>query len=251
MEINATTFILQILNFLILVWILQRLLYKPVLALIAKRKQSIDQSLEETKKLHHDAEGLRSQYESRQQLWQQEKAAAQAKFREELEAERRVKLEQLNQELEQIREKEKIHLARQQEERRRQVEKEAMENGARFAGLLLRHGAGPELEKRLISLFLERCSSLKEKNNSFNTALNHQKQETVEITSAYPIADDLKQQLEQKISRLLAYPVNFKYSEDSALIAGIRMDIGACVTHLNIEHELKGFVETAYEPSHN
>ena len=251
MEFNTTTFILEILNFLILIWILQRLLYKPVLEMIAKRKQTIDQSLEETKKLRQDAEELRGQYESRQQLWQQEKAVAQAAFRQELEAERRVQIDQLNQELEQIREKEKIHSARQQEEFKQQIEKQALENGAHFAALLLCQAAGSELEQRLIMLFLDRSSNLKEKNNPFNTALNHQKPETVKITSAYPISDDLRRQLEQQISRLIFHPVSFHYSEDSALIAGIRLDIGAWVMHLNIEHELQGFAETAYEPSHS
>ena len=33
MELDWTTFVLEIVNFLVLVWILQRYLYRPVLAL--------------------------------------------------------------------------------------------------------------------------------------------------------------------------------------------------------------------------
>ena len=49
MEFNLSTFILEIINFLILIWILQRLFYKPLLEVIAKRKQFIDQSLADAK----------------------------------------------------------------------------------------------------------------------------------------------------------------------------------------------------------
>ena len=45
MQLDWSTFILEILNFLILVWILKRFLYKPILTMIAERKAAIEQTL--------------------------------------------------------------------------------------------------------------------------------------------------------------------------------------------------------------
>ena len=45
MEFNWTTFSFEIINFLILVWILQRFLYKPVTNAIARRKAAIESQL--------------------------------------------------------------------------------------------------------------------------------------------------------------------------------------------------------------
>ena len=73
MEFNLSTFILEIFNFLILIWILQRLFYKPLLETIAKRKQFIDQSLADAKTMQQQAEEQRSLYENRQKLWEEEK----------------------------------------------------------------------------------------------------------------------------------------------------------------------------------
>jgi F-type H+-transporting ATPase subunit b len=73
MEFNLSTFILEIINFLILIWILQRLFYKPLLETIAKRKQFIDQSLADAKTMQQQAEEQRSLYENRQKLWEEEK----------------------------------------------------------------------------------------------------------------------------------------------------------------------------------
>ena len=41
MQFDWTTFILEMLNFLVLVWILQRLIYRPVLAMLDARQQRL------------------------------------------------------------------------------------------------------------------------------------------------------------------------------------------------------------------
>jgi len=69
----------------------------------------------------------------------------------------------------------------------------------------------------------------------------------IKITSAYPLTDELRLQLEQKLGSLTTSPINFQYHQDAELIAGIRMDIGAWVLNANLQHELMGFAEMANE----
>jgi F-type H+-transporting ATPase subunit b len=247
MEFNTTTFILEIINFLVLIWILQRLFYKPLLEMIAKRKQYIDQALEESKKLHDEAEEQRRLYENRQQLWEQEKKVAQAELHQQFEVERSSQLEKLRNELEQERQKAKVTLTRQQEEFQQQAEKQALENGARFAGLLLQQTAGPDVESRLFTMLIEQLSVLPETAKISPQTLEPKHTLIVKVTSVYPLATDLMQQLEQKLAFLISRPMNFQYQQDNALIAGIRIDIGAWVLHANVGQELAGFAEIAYE----
>lgn len=247
MEFNTTTFILEIINFLILIWILQRLFYKPLLEMIAKRKLQIDQSLQEAKKLHDEAEEQRRLYENRQQLWEQEKKAAQAKLHQQFEVERSAQLEKLQSELDQERQKAKVTLTRQQEEFQQQAEKQALENGARFAGLLLKQTTGPEVENRLFAMLMDELNALPEAAKISLQAADIKKSLNVKVTSVYPLTTDLMQQLEQKLGQLIARPMNFQYQQDSALIAGLRIDIGAWVLHANVGQELAGFAEIAYE----
>ncbi|MCX7102709.1 MAG: ATP synthase F0 subunit B [Methylobacter sp.] len=112
MEFNLSTFVLEIINFLILIWILQRLFYKPLLNVIAKRKQSIDQSLADAKNLQQQAEQQRSLYENRQKLWEQEKQTSLIALELQLDAERVTQLNRLNTDLEQERQKAKVTLSR-------------------------------------------------------------------------------------------------------------------------------------------
>ncbi|MFA6162326.1 MAG: F0F1 ATP synthase subunit delta [Methylobacter sp.] len=248
MEFNLSTFILEIINFLILIWILQRLFYKPLLEAIAKRKQTIDQSLSDAKNLQQQAEQQCSLYENRQKLWEREKQAALAALYQQIEVERRTQMDRLNADLEQERQKAKITLSRQQQELQQLAEKQALQNGARFAGMLLHKSASPELETRLITLVIDNLTNLPEACRLCLQMLGTKKSVPIKITSAYPLAADLQQQLEQKLGSLINSPINFQYHQDAELIAGLRIDIGAWVLNANLQHELIGFAEIANAP---
>ena len=247
MEFNVSTFILEIINFLILIWILQRLFYKPLLEVIAKRKQFIDQSLADAKSMQQQAEEQRSLYENRQKLWEQEKQAALAALHQQIDAERRVQMAKLDTDLEQERQKINVTLQRQQQELQRQAEKQALQNGARFAGMLLKQSASPELEARLFSMLLDHLKTLPEACKLCLQTVGTKKSVPIKITSAYELTPEQRLQLEQKLGSLINSQINFQYHQDAELIAGIRMDIGAWVLNANLQHELMGFAEMANE----
>ncbi|MGZ8136939.1 MAG: F0F1 ATP synthase subunit delta [Methylococcaceae bacterium] len=247
MEFNTSTFIFEIINFLVLIWILQRLFYKPLLEVIAKRKQFIDQSLADAKTLHQQAEEQRTLYENRQKLWEQEKQAAHSTLQQQLDIERKAQMDKLTVELEQERQKSIVTLTRQQQMLQDQLEKKALQNGARFAGILLQQSANPDLEIRLIAMLLEHLGDLPESCRLCLQTLEAKKSVLIKISSAYPLTPELRQQLEQKLSTLINRQINFQYRQDSDLIAGLRIEIGAWILHANLKHELSGFAEIAHE----
>jgi len=247
MEFNVSTFILEIINFLILIWILQRLFYKPLLEVIAKRKQFIDQSLADAKIMQQQAEEQRSLYENRQKLWEQEKQTALTALHQQIEVERRAQMDRLNADLEQEKQKAKVTITRQQQELQKQAEKCALQNGARFAGMLLKQSASPELEARLFAMLLDNLKTLPEACTLCLQMLGTKKSVPIKITSAYPLTAEQRLKLEQKLGSLINSQINFQYHQDAELIAGLRMDIGAWVLHANLKHELTGFAEIAYE----
>ena len=88
MELNWSTFALEILNFLVLVWILKRFLYKPVLNVIAQRQARIEQARSESERLKSEAQSLRERYESRLADWEREKEKARTELLDEIGGER-------------------------------------------------------------------------------------------------------------------------------------------------------------------
>jgi len=247
MEFDLSTFLLEIVNFLILIWILQRLFYKPVLAVIARRKQHIDRTLAEAQELQQQAEDLRQRYENRQNQWELEKRAALNALHREIDAERKTQMDKLEADLEQERQKAKVTLSRLQQDIQQQAEKKALQNGARFAGILLQQAAGPELEASLCGMLLDHFTDLPEECRLCLQMLDAKKSVTIHITSAYPLSDGLKQKLEQKLGALINRHDVFHYHQSPELIAGLRIDIGAWVLNANLQHELAGFAEIAHE----
>lgn len=245
MEFNLSTFSLEIINFLILVWILQRLFYKPVRNMIAQRQQKIDQSLAEAAHMRQAAEELKQSYGNRLQAWNQEKQTALTQLHQQMEAERQQQLSLLQKELTQERNKNQAALQRQLEELQRNQQTLALQNGARFAGLVLQQAAGPELETRLFDLLISRLKQLPAACQSILQATENEATLTLKVCSVYPLSQGQVQQLEDKFKSLIDKPLKFEYSRDPALIAGLKIDKDAWVLHANLQHELSGFAEFA------
>jgi F-type H+-transporting ATPase subunit b len=247
MAFDTTTFILEIINFLILVWILQRLFYKPLLDSITTRKAYIEKALTDANRQKQEADELRVAYENRQSLWEQEKKAAFAELQQQIAEERNVQLENLRSELDKERQKMNASISRQQLEFTQQTEQQALLNGAKFAGLILQQTASPELEIRLIKSMLETWDITNDKTRLQTEIQNQTQLQSIIVTSAYPLEGEIKHMLELKINTIINTPLPFVYHQDNSLIAGVRIDIGAWVLNANIKQELAGFADLAYE----
>ena len=106
MELSWTTFSLELINFLILIWILKRFLYAPIQKTLLERKKRVQEQLETAETRHKEATQLQTTYEHRLSDWQQEKVTLQNEWHEAMEqwkSEERLRFEQqLSQEKEQI-----------------------------------------------------------------------------------------------------------------------------------------------------
>jgi len=247
MELNWSTFLLEIINFLVLVWILKRFLYKPVLDVITRRRGDIEKTLSDAKALHSDAEALQEQYKNRLAVWEQERLAAQTELKKEIEEERTRQMELLLSGLEEEREKAKTIAQHQLKSCRQQTENRALAQGAQFATRLLTATAGPELELRLSDLFIQELTALSPEQIKVLQAAGKKTPDKIQITSAYPLDEIARQALEQSLSTSLMINGPFHYTQDEALLAGLRINIGAWVLRANLQDELKSFVDFAHD----
>lgn len=246
MELKWSTFLLEIINFLVLVWILKHFLYKPVLDVIDRRRAAIEDQLAEARHLHDEANSLKAEYENRLSDWDQERQQARDVLVQELNDERTQRLEALQRSLVQEREKEQIAQSRRRAEAERAIEHRALQQSAQFASRLLAQATGPELEARLMELMLDGLSQL---NDDRIAALKTQWGEplaAITVVSAYSIAEDRQQRLEEVLSEVTGLSVPVQYEQNSDLLAGLCVTIGAWVVHANIRDALKGFAEFAY-----
>ncbi|MGY0614800.1 F0F1 ATP synthase subunit delta [Vibrio sp. FJH11] len=246
MEFSWTTFVLEIINFLVLIWILKRFLFKPVMAVISQRQAGIDDQLSESQRLNDESAALKDEYENRLANWERERQQAKEELAREIDAERTSRLEQLKQFFEQEKKKAEVAESRQRMEMIRDSEQQALQQSAQFATSLLSRASGPELESRLLDILLQDLASL-----SHDDAANLLHQwgvvpEVIEVSSAYPIPEEKRQELEKALMTVSQLSIPVQYDENPELIAGLFIAIGAWCLRANIRDDLKGFMEFAY-----
>jgi F-type H+-transporting ATPase subunit b len=244
MELSWSTFLLEIVNFLVLVWILKRFLYKPVLDVIARRRMQIEQTLQAAKDERLASEALQTQYENRLADWEQEREARRKTLQREFEAERTRRLDALAAELEDERRKARVLAEREQRETERRLEIQALQLGRDFAARLLTRLAGPALEGRLLDVALDDLVALPEAQRQTLHQAWHNGNGRIEVISAHPVDQSRRRRLEQALTELVGQAITCNYREDPDLIAGVRLHLGAWVLHANLQDELKSFEET-------
>jgi len=241
-ELSWSTFLLEIINFLVLIWILKHFLYKPVLSIIAKRRAGIEQTLTEATRRQSEAEALKQQYETRLEQWEQERQRARETLHRELSEESHRRLAELQETLETERKKQEVAEQRRRADHLRKVEETALTQGARFAGRLLESAAGPDVEARLVAMVVEDLARLTPEQLSALYAHNGADASHIEVCTAYPLSPALQKQLQEALSHN-GWQVDPRFSVDPSLLAGVHITMGAWVLAANLRDELRGFAE--------
>jgi len=244
-EYNWSTFFLEIFNFLVLVWILQHFLYRPVLKVIAERRAKIEKTLADARSIEDQAQALKVQYESRQAEWQNEKEAARARLAEEIGVERGRLMAALEASLAEQREKARVLEERKREEWQRTTEEMAIANGAVFAARLLARLARPDLEAMLIDAVLEDLRRLPADSARALATAADGASPAAKVTSAFPLDPARREKLGELLSALTAAKLHVEFNEDRELLAGVRVNVGSWMLHANLRDELRFFSESA------
>lgn len=239
MQLSWPTFVLEIVNFLVLVWILKRFLYKPVLRAIAQRKAAIDKTLSDATARQAEAQELEKQYQNRLADWEKEKETLRAGVLEDINALRAKRMEALEVSLAQEREKARVVNERRLNELSDQAQEEAVRKGVRFTARLLDRLASPELEGKLVGVVLEDLSHLPGEQLEAIRAACRAGEPKVKVISAFPLPQEQRGVITQKLRGIAQDGVPIEFSEDSRLLSGLRMTVGPWVLRANLEDELE------------
>lgn len=247
MEFHGTTFALEIINFLVLVWLLQRLLYKPVTEAIARRQAGIEEIRAEARRLRCEAETLKEQYENRMAEWEKEKTLARQQLLQELEAERVRLRAALQTSLDEERDRQRALEQRRFLDLRHQLEEQAKVDGGRFVARLLSRLSSPDLEEGIRRLLLEDLPQLPERQLQPLRAAGQAG--GAKITSAYPLALTQRAGLAEALQELAGNPVVCEFAEDARLLAGLRISLGPWMVRASLVDELQFFAGAPHDGS--
>jgi F-type H+-transporting ATPase subunit b len=243
MQMDWTTFLLEILNFLVLVWILKRFLYKPVLDVLDTRAAGVRAQVQQAEQARKEADALKQQYEARCDEWSHEREEKRAALVQELAKERTTRLNELQQtisdERTRIAAREQALSASREQALLRQTEEKATANVAtmltRLADAALTVRIVGMLVEDLAALGQEKCAELK------RAAERVGKNESMEIAAAHTLDDATSRKVTQAILQVTGREIPCRITLMPELIAGLRITLGECVLHANLADELAYF----------
>jgi len=243
MQFDWTTFGLEILNFLVLVWLLQRFFYKPIQGAIEARRRAVDETLHAAEQKRAEAQAMKTRYEDHLKQVSQDEQAARDALRDQLAAERERRLAALETELSQARERARALGDREARERETALTREAVAHAARFAAKLLTSLATPELEKQLIDLLLQELPHDGEQapEDRLRQAWSDPKSAPV-LATAYPLDEPARRRIRSVLAGFLGEPGNaLEFRTEPDLVAGVQLRLGTVALSANLRDELRYF----------
>jgi len=244
MEISLSTFIFEIINFLILVWILKKIFYAPVKKIIEERKASIEKLVQDAQSKMDQASTLKLNYDNRLKDWQEEKKQHQESFLKEMEDLKHKKMHDLQNTLKDEGEKTKITQQKNMQHMAKIQEAKAMQQGLSFTARLMATFASPSVQETIFELLKE---ELKTKNSadifSIKTGLNKTDAKII-VNSAFDISQKQQHELTQVLCQQLSLLENhILYKTNQELLAGFEISCGAILIEANLRDELRFFAK--------
>jgi F-type H+-transporting ATPase subunit b len=241
MELDWTTFGLQVVNFLVLAWLLKRLLYRPVMDVIAQRQAAIRQAMEEARQTQAAAEQLRHDLLQQLAEYARQKSDAMQRVAEETAAERQRRLARLEEELKAQRQR-----AEAQGQARWQDMVDQAQDAAQRASLaaltrLLERLSGPAVDARLVDMLLEDLAALPEAQAAPLRLAARAPDAHLEIVSARALAPADLQRLRAALDRLTGTPLPALERTDPSLHSGVRIGLGPWLLAASLADELAYF----------
>ena len=246
MEFDWTTVILEMLNFLVLIWLLKRFFYRPVLAVIEQRRAASEKVITDAEAQRHSADALKGEYEQRLAQFAKERELAMAKLDEEIAAERERRLAVVEIEAKADRQRRQMLEARETREREAAMAGEAVAIAGRFASRFLERLSGPDMETKLVDLALaELQTASPEKLAELRTALRDP-EVNIKVVTVYPLDATRRATFGAVLGSLAGREVAPQFQEDALLKSGLCLMAGSWVLMANLRDEL-GFFTSAVE----
>lgn len=148
----------QALNFLILVWLLKRYLYRPVLAAIGAREKTVATKIADAAARATQAQAAGEELRKRNEVFDQERAGLLRKATDEAATERRRLMESARQDAQLLRSKLTLALDAERAELGRQLALRAQAEVFAMARKALSDLAGASLDERMIDVFIARLA---------------------------------------------------------------------------------------------
>jgi F-type H+-transporting ATPase subunit b len=235
----------QALNFLVLVWLLKRFLYKPILAAIAVREKRVATELAEADANRARTQGERDDLAKKVAAFDADAASRLAQAVHEAGAAKEGLLVAARQAAADLRREDAAALQREGARLGQEVAELAARAVGEASRQALRDLAGADLEPAMVAEFLRRLSGLAPASrSSLSAALRSPGTEAV-IRSASEVPAASRAAVQDGLNRALSAAVPVSFRVDPAVICGIELDLAGQRVAWSVAEYLRGLERDA------
>ena len=243
MLIDWFTVFAQIINFLILIFLLKRFLYGPIIKAMDKREEKIASRMQEAEQKRNEAEQEVASY--------REKTGEIDKLREDMIAQAREESERLKKELVKKAKEEVDDLKSGWHQTVLQEKDSFLQNIRRLSGeqvysvarQVLSDMADSELEDRMVDVFIYRIKELGDDTLNKIKKSVQKSDQGISITSSFSIPQNKRQLITRAMHEYISPDINIRYEVSRDLICGIEIKVHGYVVGWNLEDYLKSLHE--------
>ena len=239
MQIDWLTVAAQIVNFLVLVWLLQRFLYRPIVSAMARREERIEKRLSEAKAAREaveaDSERLRAErlaLEAGREGMLDEARQEAATLRSRLEDEVRA-------EMEARRGTWKAHLADERQAFADRLKRHAGHQVIDIVGRVLRDYAGSDAASQVAGTFLDRLAGLDAGQREDLVEAARRAEGPARVESSVELGSAARSRITRSVRDCVAREIEVEFREDADLLLGIRLTVG----ERTVEWSAKGYLQ--------
>ena len=227
MQLDWFTIAAQVVNFLILVALLKRFLYGPIIRAMQSREDHIATRLDEAQEKMNEAQRQAAAYDQERRALQQTQDAMLTQAQEAAELQRQQLIELARQEAERLQSRWRQTLHQEQAAFLQELRQVAGQQVCTVARRALADLANADLEWAVIQGFLTRLRGLDhETRQAFSAALQGPHRDAV-VRSAFPIPEEAREQILQAIRHdQIDTQIEARFTTAPELICGIE-----CIVH--------------------
>lgn len=213
----------QVLNFVILVWLMKRFLYQPILDAIDAREARIAKELADAAATKTAAEKARADFQHRNEAFDQERAALLRQATDEAKAERQRLFAAARAAAEAQRVKDQESLRNAAADFNRALRGKAQAEVFALARRTLGDLAGAGLEQRVAEVFIDRLRALDPDAKGRLAEALRAAQEPVLVRSAFDLPPEQQAEIRRAINETVAADVPLRFQTAPELVGGIEL----------------------------
>jgi F-type H+-transporting ATPase subunit b len=213
----------QTLNFLILVWLMKRFLYKPILHAVDAREKRVAEELANADAQKAEAKKVHDEFQQKNEEFDQQRAALLTKAADEAKAERQRLIEEARKAADDLSAKRQETLRNDAQNLNQAIRLKTQQEVFAIARKTLTDLAATSLEERMVDVFTRRLRAMDAKVKAGLAEAIRSSSEPARVRSAFDLPEDQRAAIQNALNETFSADIHLRFETAADLVSGIEL----------------------------